>query len=274
MNIRNFCPFCGEKFEKPSAFCSNCGKKLIVEEPENSNKPEKIEQETPDIPQQTTVTVEYQQENDDNIETAGNNDEESKEDELSEIKEIQTESGHESQVTENESPTLAKMPEQPDPEQEEQTTDTEELQIQPQPQPQIQQQPAHQTPPHYYQQQMAQTPKQTEKKKKFPWFFTIFWGIMLLAVAAWGYFLFFNNNYDKPEITEDTLRVVLYVMSAAAVIYTLTLKLTIKKYKAIPVIVLILFALVIFYNFCMIELIEGDWLHDTISDITNSILGD
>ncbi len=116
--------------------------------------------------------------------------------------------------------------------------------------------------------------KKDPKKKKFPWFFAVLWTILFIAVGGWGFYLYYlySNGGDFPQFTEDAQRIVLFTVSIALLIYTFSLKLTMKKFKAFPTIILVLALLVIFYLFSMVELTDGDWLHDTVSEITDSIL--
>jgi hypothetical protein len=110
------------------------------------------------------------------------------------------------------------------------------------------------------------------KKKKFPWFFTVLWLIMLAAVGIWGYFLLIDPNYNYPVFTPEAQRYVIFTAAVAVLIYTLSLKLAIKKLKAIPAILMVVFGLVIFVLFCMIELQEGNFLHDMVSDLVESVI--
>lgn len=140
--------------------------------------------------------------------------------------------------------------------------------------PQMVPPPPQQQPVIYPQTPIAKhTPEVKEiKKKKFPWFFTVLWLILLLCVGIWAYFLFVDAGYDYPIITEDVQRLVLFTVASAFLIYTLSLKLSMRKLRAFPTVILVIAALVIFYFFCMVELTEGDWLHDIVSNITNNII--
>ncbi len=110
------------------------------------------------------------------------------------------------------------------------------------------------------------------KSKKFPWFFTLFWIMMVIAVASWGYFLFFDARYDYPKFTEDAQRLVLFTAAVAVLIYTFSLKLTMRKLKAFPTVILVISALIIFYFFTIVELTDGDFLHELMTGITSRIL--
>jgi len=116
------------------------------------------------------------------------------------------------------------------------------------------------------------TPVPAQKKKKFPWFFTVLWLIMFTAVGFWGYLYFFYPNYDYPIFTEDAQRFVLFTVAVASLIYTLSLKLSMKKFKAVPAILMVVLGLVIFVFFCLIELQEGDLLHDMVSDLVENVI--
>ena len=112
----------------------------------------------------------------------------------------------------------------------------------------------------------------TQEKKRFPWFFTVLWTIMLLAVGIWAYFLLIDVSYDYPKFTEDAQRIVLFTIAVAFLIYTLSLKITMQRFRAFPTVILVVATLIIFYFFSMVELTDGDLLHDILSNITNSIL--
>lgn len=131
------------------------------------------------------------------------------------------------------------------------------------------QQPYQQQP--YYGQPMQPAPAPQKPKKKFPWVFTIVWVVMLACLGIWGYFLFMDSNYQAPEITVDTVRVLIFVVSAILLIYTLNLKLITKKFKVVPTILLIIFLLASAFMFASFELVDNDPLHDLISPITDSM---
>jgi hypothetical protein len=48
--------------------------------------------------------------------------------------------------------------------------------------------------------------------------------------------------------------------------------LSIKKLKAIPAILMVVLGLIIFVFFCLIELQEGDFLHDMVSNLVESVV--
>lgn len=110
------------------------------------------------------------------------------------------------------------------------------------------------------------------RKKKFPWVFTVLWVLAAIAVGVWSYFVCIHPEYDYPVLTEDAQRWILLTVAIALLVYTLTLKLTMKKLKALPTVLLVIAALVVFYFFCMVELTDNDLLHDVLSDITEKII--
>ncbi|MCX7771568.1 MAG: hypothetical protein N2376_00460 [Clostridia bacterium] len=119
---------------------------------------------------------------------------------------------------------------------------------------------------------VAQTAPQAAAKKKFPWFFFALWFILFIGVGIWAYYFFIDAGYDYPKFTEDAQRIVLFTVAVGMLIYTLSLKLSVKKLKALPLVILIVGSLIIFYLFCMVEMMDGDPLHDFFSGITSSIL--
>lgn len=149
-----------------------------------------------------------------------------------------------------------------------------------QPQPQYQPHPQYQPQPSYQNAPIAQHAPYTQqeapvppaKKKKFPWFFTVLWLIMLAAVSIWGYFLLIDPNYKYPMFTPEAQRYVIFTVAVAVLIYTLSLKLSIKKLRAIPTILMIVLGLIIFILFSMIELQEGNFMHDTVSNLVESVI--
>ncbi|NMA66569.1 MAG: hypothetical protein GX957_10080, partial [Clostridiaceae bacterium] len=104
--------------------------------------------------------------------------------------------------------------------------------------------------------------------------FTVIWGILFIAVAAWGFYLYYLyvGEYDYPKFTEDVQRILLFSGAIFVLIYTISLKLSMKKFKVVPTIILVIACLVIFYFYCMVELQDGDLLHDFVSDITERVL--
>ncbi len=116
----------------------------------------------------------------------------------------------------------------------------------------------------------AAAPAPQKPKKKFPWVFTVLWLGMLGFVAFWTFYMF-APGYE-PEITLDTVRVLIYVVTIVLMVYILNLKLATKKLKVLPTIFLVLILLVSLFLFCSYELVDGETLHDLISPITDSFL--
>lgn len=130
------------------------------------------------------------------------------------------------------------------------------------------QQPQYQQP--YYSQKAQQSAAPQNSKKKFPWVFTVVWIGMLIFVGVWIYLWSTYPESQKPVLGVDTFRILAPVVSAVLLLYTLNLKLIVKKLKVIPTILLILSLLFCLFMFLSYELIEGDMLHDLISPVTES----
>lgn len=94
---------------------------------------------------------------------------------------------------------------------------------------------------------------------------------MLAFVGIWGYSYFMLSDYQVPEITTDTVRILTFAVSVILLIYTLNIRLLTKKFKVIPTILLIIFLLASFFMYASFEMIEGDWLHDAISPVTDAL---
>lgn len=124
----------------------------------------------------------------------------------------------------------------------------------------------------YYQPQPAQAavPQKPKPKKKFPWIFTVLWLGMLGFVAFWTYYMF-APGYE-PEITLDTVRILIYAVTVVLMVYILNLKLATKKLKVLPTIFLVIVLLASILLFSSYELMEGEALHDWLSPITESFL--
>lgn len=143
----------------------------------------------------------------------------------------------------------------------------------PQENPATQSEPAPENPSlKYYQSLNLQEPE--KKRRRFPVFFTVVWVLLFASVAAWSYYfyLLYISGGDLPLFTEDAQRIVLFLSAVFILIYTGSLKLSMKKFRVFPTILLVLAGLVIFYLFCMVELTDGDWLHDFMSNITEQLL--
>lgn len=258
MSDFKFCDSCGYKIPATAMFCPMCGQKQEpVQASEPAPQPEMTQQEPVEITQ--TVAEKQVEESTPAV---------SEEQAINDIK------PEEETVTEPASePEAASAPVEPE------KPVTQQPQItytppQPQPQPQpVNLQPQPQQQPNFVQSTpapAAQQPAAPVKKKKFPWVFTILWLAMLAAVGVWAYFIFVAPNYDYPELTEDAQRFMLFTACVAALIYTLSLKLSVKKLKAIPTIILVLLAMVGFFFFCLVELTDG-FLHETVVNIIESI---
>ena len=73
------------------------------------------------------------------------------------------------------------------------------------------------------------------------------WLILFTAVCMWGYYLYylFMAGGDYPRLTEDAQRLLLFAGAVGILIYTLSLRLAVKKLKAVPTILLVISCLVI-----------------------------
>ncbi len=264
MSDIKFCDSCGNRIPMAALFCPKCGQK---QEPLPASefvvKTESIEQdsiiETPVISEEQNI----EQEQTFNQNPGVNENSLDMSDTVEQITEVNNES--EPVVEQNAVTALPEQSEVVEP-----VAPQSQNTYIPQPQPIHQPQP--QYPSTYPQAAQVAQPKGGVIKKKFPWVFTILWIILLGAVGTWAYFLLIHPTYDYPKFTEDAQRIALFTACIAALIYTLSLKLTMKKLKALPTVIMILLALVGFFFFCMVELQDGDLLHDTISTFVESIL--
>jgi len=271
MSDFKFCDSCGYKLSISAMFCSKCGQKQPELMPEPVPAPEKTEEPVnAQVSEENMPTIDEEQTDKSEPVTEGS---------------PAAESGQADKITEPEQPQPAVQPQpviqpqpttQPQPAPQPQPAQQPQPMVQPQPtvQPKPQQvmQPQHQT--QYYPQAVhinSAQPQDGSVKKKFPWIFTIVWFILFVAVGVWAYFLLISPNYDYPRFTEDAQRIALFTASIAALIYTLSLKLTMKKLKALPTVIMILLALAGFFFFCLVELQEGEFLHDAVVNIIESI---
>lgn len=279
MSDVKFCDSCGTGLSINAVFCHKCGQKQVV--PVENELP--ATDENNNLEPNTDTTLNDAEPETEKTEVAGENDfssDESQQEDKSE-EAVAEEEGY----TEGPQPTntyQAQTQTEPQPQPELQLQ--EEVQSQPEVQPQPLQQPVlqqqYQPQPSFPQAQMAQQAPYSQQaasvppagKKKFPWFFTVLWLIMFVAVIIWGYLYFVHPTYDYPRFTEDAQRFVLFTVSVATLIYTLSLKLSIKKLKAIPAILMVVLGLIIFVFFCLIELQEGDFLHDMVSNLVESVV--
>lgn len=281
MSDIKFCPSCGTSLSVNAVFCHNCGQKQnVTTEPEpipeaKATEPEAVEQTAPPAEEQPAESKIPPQANNVQPEVKLQDTYVTPET-LTKPAPIQVEQPSASQVAQPSAPQADPQPVNPP---QPQSAYQKPASAYPQPTQQPYQpgqqpyQPVQQPyqQPYYPQNPMPQQARPTPAKK-FPWFFTLLWLVLLAGVGVWGYFLFLYENYPKPLFTEDAQRIVIFVASAFVLLYTLSLKLSVKKLKILPTIILILCALVGFYLFSMIELVDGDWLHDAISDITENIL--
>lgn len=310
MSDVKFCDSCGTSLSAGTLFCHNCGQKqVVIEEKEISATDENYSNE-PIITTPINVEPDYEK-IEDNANSEPQSVSKDKEDSGVDSTDLVNESEENVEFNKAEDISMVEEPEkitstepelepEPEPEpvnaitdnqQQEQKPDDSKSQVTYQPQPQLQPQPIYQQAPvpqqtPYVQQapvtqqapyvQQApvaqQAPVPAPKKKKFPWFFTVLWLIMLVAVAVWAYLFFVHPTYDYPRFTEDAQRLVLFTVAIAILIYTLSLKLSMKKLKAIPAILMVIFGFIIFILFSMIELQDGDFLHDMVSNLVESVL--
>lgn len=306
MSDVKFCDSCGTSLSAGTLFCHNCGQKqVVIEEKEISATDENYSNE-PIIT--TPINVEPDNEKiEDNANSEPQSVSKDKEDSGVDSTDLVNESEENVEFNKAEDISMVEEPEkitstepelepepEPEPEpvnaitdnqQQEQKPDDSKSQVTYQPQPQLQPQPIYQQAPvpqqtPYVQQAPVtqqppvaqQAPVPAPKKKKFPWFFTVLWLIMFAAVGIWGYFLLVDPNYNYPILTSEAQRYVIFTAAVAAIIYTFSLKLTMRKLKAIPTILLVVFSLAIFVLFCLIELPDENFLHDMVSNLVESVL--
>lgn len=93
---------------------------------------------------------------------------------------------------------------------------------------------------------------------------------MLAFIGVWVFLWFTYPESQNPinNLSVDTLRLMTPVVAVVLLIYTLNLKIVVKKAKVIPTILLILSILFSVFMFLSFELIEGDWAHDLIRPVT------
>lgn len=265
MGDTKFCPSCGSNIPGAALFCPHCGQKqeTIVKEPENTSQ-------TPEatIPMQTEEApkAEIQSEADSQtITDAGVETEEAAQQQPNETAFMSQQSVVSYQVSD-----VPQQPESPVPEPAAQNY-AQELARPQQPQSGLQQQaqPVQDNKPDYAQQLMQAAAPQ-KPKKRFPWFFAIVWAGLLIFTAVWIVLWFTYPESQNPlnYLTVDTFRILTPVVTIVLLIYTLNLKLIVKKGKFIPSILLVLTLLFSIFMFLSFELIEGDWAHDLIRPIT------
>lgn len=93
---------------------------------------------------------------------------------------------------------------------------------------------------------------------------------MLAFIGVWVFMWTTYPDSENPlnSITVDTFRLITPVVSVVLLIYTLNLRLVVRKLKVIPTILLILSILLSVFMFLSFELVEGDWAHDLIRPVT------
>lgn len=300
MSDVKFCSSCGTRLSVTALFCHNCGQKQeILSQSEPKAAYENTEQSfiNDNLVKSVDESSKTETISDDAVINEGLSSNESKilsetlvnttEEPLSES-DINVEPKYVEEIAKASSAPAGPITVEPDtqPQSQEISETVDQKMAHNYPQPQVQQpntyQPQSQTlmQPQYNQTSTPQQEAQTQqggtdkavKKKKFPWFFSALWLIMFVAVGVWAYMFFIHPTYKYPILTEDAQRYVIFTVAVASLVYTLSLKLTMKKLKAIPSILIVLLGLVIFYFFCMVELQDGDILHDAISNLIESVI--
>jgi len=267
------CSSCGAGIPVEALFCPNCGQKqeAMAQEPEQATQTP----EEPIVEESATETV------------SGADSQAAPDIFEQEQKEPEAEpasSAEQSPVY----PDPASAPQQPA------SQKTETAQPQPsywqtqqtqQPQPGYwdtkQSQPAQGYQPPSYPQPASQPVAPKKPKKKFPWVFTIVWIVMLAFIGVWVYLWTTYPVSQNPlttvldtDVAIDFIRVIVPVISAILLIYTLFLKISVKKLKVIPTILLIIFFLASVFMFLSFELVEGDWPNDLIRPVAEMIFED
>ncbi len=250
MSDMKYCPSCGTSLSVTAAFCHNCGQKQKVETAEAPVTSEFNLEDTVPVPSASEpVAIES--------ETA--------------VEEVKDESQAQPEPPAPEVDPFSSLPVFDHPE----LKQGYQMPVVPPAAPSPSYPKAEQPMAPISTQPKAVTPPASPKpapKKRFPWVFTVLWLIMTVAVGVWSYFVLLHPEYDFPVLTEDAQRYILLTAAIALIVYTLSLKLTMKKLKALPTVILVVASLVVFYFFCTVELTDGDWLHDTVTSITESIL--
>lgn len=248
-----YCAYCGSSIPFEAAFCPYCGKKQETlarasdtatspEIPQNVNNQETTVQDTVHEASETGVTEKFHQEP--------------------------------AEITDQKEPVSADNdPAAPD--QQKQIPEGQEhdpMFITQAPDQQQHQQFLQQIPTSPVSGPQQAQPAAQKPRKRFPWVFAILWAGMLVFVCVWVYLWF---TYPNPEInnplynlTADTFRILAPVVTIILMIYTLNLKIVVKKLKVIPTIILILTLLFSVFMFLSFELVEGDWAHDLIRPVT------
>lgn len=263
------CSSCGNSIPVEAVFCPNCGQKqeAVIQEQEQAvqTPEESVYQDAEEIKTPEPVS-----------ETDNHGAPDVSDQPEQDYQEPPIESEHTAQQQQAYPESTSAAPQQ------QQTASSEPGQIQQQAyaqaftqpqQPQPGYQPAQ--PAQSYQQpsypQQAQQPEAPKKpKKRFPWVFTILWIGMLAFIGVWVFLWFTYPESQNPinNLSVDTLRLMTPVVAVVLLIYTLNLKILVKKAKVIPTILLILSILFSVFMFLSFELIEGDWAHDLIRPVT------
>jgi len=268
------CSFCGSSMPAEAVFCPNCGQKqeTLTKEPEQTIQ-------TPEEP----IIADVNETTPDSVSGADSDAAPEAWDQPEQVTEKTTveEPSTVQQSPVYTSPAAAPQQQQPvypEPQKVEQPyaqSFTQSGYQQPTPAQSFQQ------PSYPAQAQQPAVPKMAKKKKKFPWVFTILWIAMLAFIGIWVYLWTTYPSSENPintildeDIIIDVIRVMVPVISAILLIYTLFLKLAVKKLKVVPTILLIIFFLLSAFMFLSFELVEGDWAHDLISPVTETIFQD
>lgn len=282
MSDIKFCDSCGNKISITALFCPKCGQKQeTIPVLEAAAPIESIEQDATSVTQVVKDDIDFIQEQafEETVNNENTFDASNSVDTINDFENPIAEPVNESVVEPVKADSTIPVENEvvkPEVPQSQQSTYIPQPQQQTIHQPQVPQQPQPQYQQPYYPQNtqapVVQSPAETVKKKKFPWIFSLLWFILLVAVGVWAYFLLVDPNYDYPRFTEDAQRIALFTAAIAALIYTLSLKLTMRKLKALPTVIMIILALVGFFFFCLVELQDGEFLHDAVSTFVENVL--
>lgn len=266
MGDTKLCPSCGRNIPGAALFCPHCGQKqeTIVQKPENT-----VQTPAETIPVQTVesqTTESHSEADSQTTPDVGVQPGQAVQQQPS----VETEFIPQQPVAPD---SVAAAPQQPEsPGSEPAAPNYAQGFVQPQqPQSGFQQQtqPVQNNKPDYAQ-QLLQAAAPQKPKKRFPWFFAIVWAGLLIFTAVWIILWFTYPESQNPlnYLTVDTFRILTPVVTIVLLIYTLNLKLIVKKGKFIPTILLVLTLLLSVFMFLSFELVEGDWAHDLIRPIT------
>jgi len=267
MGDTKFCHSCGSNIPVAALFCPHCGQKQET----IAQEPERVVQ-TPEEPAMTpTEDIQVSEAS----AGAGDQAPEASAQTVVQQPPVETDFIPQQQPNANETTTAALQQQTASagPEPVAQTYGQSPAQPQ-QPQPVFQQpaQPVQENKPDYAQQLLQAAAPQQKPKKRFPWFFAILWGGMLIFIGVWivAWFTYPNQSVHNPlnNLTIDTFRILTPVITILLLIYTLNLRLIVKKGKIIPTIVLVLTLLFSVFMFLSFELTEDDWAHQLVRPIT------